>query len=86
MANVTIRYWAAAKDAAGTGEEPTQAETLADALDWARIRHAGNSRFSAVLARSSFLVDGMQAGRNAAETVTLSDNAVIEILPAFAGG
>jgi molybdopterin synthase sulfur carrier subunit len=86
MASVTIRYWAAAKDAAGTAEEPVQAETLADALDLASGRHAGDSRFAAVLARSSFLVDGTQAGRRSAETVILPDNAVIEVLPAFAGG
>lgn len=30
MAAGTIRYWAAAKAAAGTGEEPYAAETLAE--------------------------------------------------------
>jgi molybdopterin converting factor small subunit len=39
-----------------------------------------------VLARSSFLVDGTQVGRQAAESVQLSDGAVIEVLPPFAGG
>lgn len=86
MASVTIRYWAAARDAAGTAEDAIDAGTLADALDAARGRHAGDQRFAAVLARSSFLVDGLQAGRLAAETVILSDKAVIEVLPAFAGG
>lgn len=86
MASVTIRYWAAAKDAAGTAEEHVDAETLADVLDVARGRHAGDSRFAAVLARSSFLVDGAQAGRHAAESVIMPDKAVIEVLPAFAGG
>lgn len=77
MASVTIRYWAAAKDAAGTAEEHVDAETLADAVDVARDRHAGDSRFAAVLARSSLLVDGAQAGRHAAEAVILPDKAVI---------
>jgi molybdopterin synthase sulfur carrier subunit len=85
MSKVTIRYWAAAKDAAGVAEETVAAETLADALDAARNRHA-DPRFAPVLARSSFLVDGAQAGRHAAETITLPDGAVIEVLPPFAGG
>ena len=36
MAIVTLRYWAAAKDAAGIAEETVTAETLADALAAAR--------------------------------------------------
>jgi len=86
MATVTIHYWAAAKDAAGMAEESVNAETLADALDLARGRRAGNQSFAAVLSRSSFLVNGIQAGHNAAESVILPDAADIEVLPAFAGG
>jgi molybdopterin converting factor small subunit len=85
MATVTVHYWAAAKDAAGTAEESVNAETLAEALDLARGRRTGNQTFAAVLARSSFLVNGTQAGRHAPETVILPDKAVIEVLPAFAG-
>jgi hypothetical protein len=44
------------------------------------------SEFAAVLARSSFLVDGEQAGGRAAEAVLLGEGAVIEVLPPFAGG
>jgi len=36
MAAGTIRYWAAAKAAAGVAEEPYTAETLAEALDAAQ--------------------------------------------------
>jgi len=86
MASVTIRYWAAAKDAAGVAEESLDALTLCGALDTARGRHSGDSRFAAVLARSSFLVDGTHVGRGAAATVILPQGAVIEVLPAFAGG
>ncbi len=39
MAAGTIRYWAAAKAAAGTAEEPYAAATLAEALDAVRERH-----------------------------------------------
>jgi len=86
MARVTVRYWAAAKEAANTAEEIISADTLADALDVVSGKRAGDSRFAAVLARSSFLVNGTQAGRHAPETVMLPENAFIEVLPAFAGG
>jgi sulfur-carrier protein len=86
MARVTVHYWAAAKEAANTAEETVSADTLADALDAVRGKRAGDSRFAAVLARSSFLIDGAPAGRRAAEAVMLADESVIEVLPAFAGG
>jgi sulfur-carrier protein len=86
MANVTIRYWAAAKEAANIGEENVSADTLADALDAIRYKHADDSRFANVLARSSFLVDSAPVGRRVPETIKLPEGAVIEVLPAFAGG
>jgi sulfur-carrier protein len=85
MAKVTLRYWAAAKDAAGVAEQAVTADTLAMAL-----AQAGGSdvraRLEPVLQRSSFLIDGTPVGRRAAESVQLSDGAVIEVLPPFAGG
>jgi len=85
MAIVTMRYWAAAKDAAGVPEQQVSADTLAAALaQAAETRGAG--RLRAVLARSSFLIDGNPVGLRAAESVQLSDGNVIEVLPPFAGG
>jgi molybdopterin synthase sulfur carrier subunit len=81
MAIVTMRYWAAAKEAAGVAEEIVTADTLGGAL--AAI---GGARLRAVLARSSFLIDGQPVGRRAADSVALADGAVIEVLPPFAGG
>ena len=86
MAKVHVRYWAAAKEAAGLAEEDVSAGTLAEALGIMRDRHARDPRFAGVLARSSFLVDGTQAGHHHPETVVLADGNVIEVLPAFAGG
>jgi molybdopterin converting factor small subunit len=86
MAKVTIRYWAAAKEAAGTSEEAVEATTLADALNVALATRAPGNRLRDVLARSSFLVDATRANRALADTVTLRDGAVIEVLPPFAGG
>ena len=81
----TIRYWAAAKEAAGTAEEPYAAGTLADALRQARERHGGG-RFAEVLSRCSFVVDGDPVGRRDHDAVTLRDGGVVEVLPPFAGG
>jgi molybdopterin synthase sulfur carrier subunit len=92
MSTVTIRYWAAAKQAAGVAEETIRAETLAAALDAAlsareRKRATGTDcDLRAVLARSSFLVDGTPVGTRAPESVTLPEAAVVEVLPPFAGG
>jgi sulfur-carrier protein len=85
MATVTLRYWAAAKDAAGVAEQTVTADTLATALAQAGESEA-RARLQPVLQRSSFLVNGAPVGRRAAESVQLSDGAVIEVLPPFAGG
>jgi sulfur-carrier protein len=85
MATVTMRYWAAAKEAAGVAEQQLTADTLAAALAAAGPA-ADPARLRSVLARSSFLIDGAPVGLRAAESVLLSDGNVIEVLPPFAGG
>jgi molybdopterin synthase sulfur carrier subunit len=82
----TIRYWAAAKAAAGTAEEPYRAATLAGALAEARRRHAATPDFDRVLRRCSFLVDGHPVGTRDHAEVPLPDGATVEVLPPFAGG
>ena len=91
MAIVTLRYWAAAKDAAGVAEDKVEAQTLAEALAGglaAASDRPGDhaARLEQVLARSSFLVDGQPAGIRPHESITLSPDSVIEVLPPFAGG
>jgi sulfur-carrier protein len=82
MATGTVRYWAAAKEAAGIAEEPFDAETLQDLLaDIAR-----NPEIERVLRRSSFLIDGHPAGTRDPGSVALPQGAVVEVLPPFAGG
>ncbi len=88
MAMVTIRYWAAAKEAAGVAAESLEAGTLADALSTAlgsRDTERGD-RLRGVLGRSSFLIDGQPAGTRPHQDIRLPDPAVIEVLPPFAGG
>jgi molybdopterin synthase sulfur carrier subunit len=86
MATVTMRYWAAAKQAAGVAEETISAETLGDALAVALAGRDGAAALRSVLARSSFLVDGSPVGRRAPDSVLLTESAVVEVLPPFAGG
>ncbi len=86
MAKATIRYWAAAKDAAGVAEEPVEASTLAQALAAASAHRTADSRFREVLARSSFLIDGAPAGARQHAHVEVGEGSVIEVLPPFAGG
>ena len=84
MATGTIRYWAAARDAAGCGEETWSGTSLAEALDAARATRG--ERFASVLARSSYLVDAEPVGTRPHDAVLLHDGATVEVLPPFAGG
>lgn len=80
MAQGTIRYWAAARAAAGVSEEPFEAETLADAVTAAEAAHGPS--LARVLGVASYLVDGVRTDRSA----HLADGVTIEVLPPFAGG
>lgn len=80
----TLRYWAAAREAAGTSEEPYVADTLDQALAAAIQRHGEPLR--RVFARCAFVVDGTPVSRRDPRTVELSEGGTIEVLPPFAGG
>ncbi|GAA3969381.1 MoaD/ThiS family protein [Actinomadura viridis] len=86
MAKGTIRYWAAAKAAAGVHEEPYDAVTLADAMAQAARRQGRTADFGRVVERSSFLVDGDPVGTRPHEAIALPEGGVVEVLPPFAGG
>lgn len=89
---VTMRYWAAAKEAAGCAEEQAAAATLAELLGEVvdRRTRADRSveaeRLRRVLGACSFLVDGVSTGRRTPEQVPLADAMTVEALPPFAGG
>ncbi len=80
MAQGTIRYWAAARAAAGTSEEPYDGATLGEVLDMAAVAHG--DELARVFTVASFLIDGTRSARDAA----LAGGATIEVLPPFAGG
>jgi molybdopterin converting factor small subunit len=79
-----VRYFAAVKEAAGVASEEVAAATLAEALDVARSRHA--DRFTTVLARCSFVVDGDPVGGRDHAAVGVRPESVVDALPPFAGG
>lgn len=84
MATGTIRYWAAARAAAGVADEPYEATTLADALDAVVTAHG--DQLARVISGCSFLVDEHPVGTRPHGAVTLTDGGTIEVLPPFAGG
>jgi molybdopterin converting factor small subunit len=84
MATGLIRYWAAAREAAGTAEEPFEATTLAEALGHARRKHGDT--LARILIRCSFVIDDAPVGRRDHGAVELSDGCTVEVLPPFAGG
>jgi molybdopterin converting factor small subunit len=79
-----VRYWAAAKEAAGIAEESVPGQTLADVLSVARQAHS--ERFSTVLSRCSFVVDGDPVGGRDHTGVAVRSDSLIDVLPPFAGG
>ena len=81
MREVTVRYWAAARDAAGTPQEVVKAEHLADAVEAIQATRPGDSRFAAVISRSSFLVNDQPAGKRDPAEIALPDGATIEVFP-----
>jgi molybdopterin converting factor small subunit len=84
---VRVRYWAAAKAAAGVAEESFAGATdLAALLDAVRARHASDPRLADVLQRCSYLVDEVSPGTRPLAEVGVAPGTTVDILPPFAGG
>jgi molybdopterin synthase sulfur carrier subunit len=84
VADVTLRYWAAARSAAGCESDQFSAGTLAEVIAAAAAEHGGG--LAMLLDICSYLIDGAPAKRTDAGRIVLSEGAVIEVLPPFAGG
>ena len=82
---VTVRYWAAARAAAGIAEEQYGSVDTLSALLAASIAAHGEG-LRRVMDVCSFLVDGTPVGRRDPHQVLLAPAAVVEVLPPFAGG
>jgi molybdopterin converting factor small subunit len=78
-AEVTIRYWASARAAAGCDSERFTGRHVGEVLQAAARAHAG---LGGVLAVSTVLLNG----RPATAAQLLSQAATLEVLPPFAGG
>jgi molybdopterin synthase sulfur carrier subunit len=80
---VTVRYWAAARAAAGVESDQLplgSGTTLADVL------RAVRPRLSDVLAVCSVLVGDRPVGARDPEDVPIAAGDIVELLPPFAGG
>ena len=78
-AEVTIRYWASARAAAGCDSESLTGHRVGDVLEAAAAAHPG---LGAVLEVSTILLDGVAV----TASQPLSEGITLEVLPPFAGG
>lgn len=86
--SVRVRYWAAAKAAAGTAEDllPVSGPlTLADVRREAVALHPG-TRLAEVLGACSVLVGDTPVGARPDDEVRIDAGTSVEFLPPFAGG
>ena len=79
MADVLVRYFAAAAEAAGRDEERLPATTVGDLR--AHLESAYGAPMAKVLASGSFLVDGVVT-----RDPTRPVSAQVDVLPPFSGG
>jgi molybdopterin synthase sulfur carrier subunit len=86
---VRLRYWAAARAAAGVEHDVIEVAgptTLADLRARAVDLHASSPRFAAVLDTCSVLVGDRPVASEDAREVEVVAGETVEFLPPFAGG
>ena len=86
---VTVRYWAAARAAAGVDSDELPVDggtTLADVIAEVRRLHADRPRLSDVLGVCSVLVGDRPVGGREPSDVRVPPGETVELLPPFAGG
>lgn len=89
MGQITLRYWAAARAAAGVECDVLAVEgplTVESARDRALALHDHDVDLARVLAVCSVLVDDRPVGRTAPGSVNVPVGSSVEFLPPFAGG
>jgi molybdopterin converting factor small subunit len=80
---VTVRYFAAARAAAGVDEEVVELGAGATVADLIGVLNSRGAALSKVLARCSYLCDGVAVRSTEA---ALGDAQTVDVLPPFAGG
>ena len=86
---VVVRYWAAARAAAGVESDRLRVPgpvPLPDVLADARARHGDRARFADVVAVCSILIGDRPVGGADPAQVQVRPGDTIELLPPFAGG
>ncbi len=83
---VTVRYWAAARAAAGRDSDHAEPGSLASVLAEVRARHAGDEIFTRVVNACSVLIGDQPVGARDHGSVHVAAGEVVELLPPFAGG
>lgn len=89
MGQITLRYWAAARAAAGVASDVLTVEgqlTVASAREHALALHDHDVDLARVLAVCSVLVDDRPVGTNDPGSVPVPVGSSVEFLPPFAGG
>ena len=89
VGSVTVRYWAAARAAAGVEADIVRVSdgmTLADVLTHVRALHTDRPRLAAVVAVCSVLVGDRPVGSADPAEVSIRPGDTVELLPPFAGG
>ncbi len=81
MSQVSVRFFAAAREAFGTRERSASGETLAEVV--AALGEGAGLEAETVLSRSSFLVNSVAATDH---DQPLADGDTVDVLPPFAGG
>ena len=85
---IRIRYWAAARAAAGVAEEEVRVEGpvhLGELVRELLTRH-GDSRLRDVIASCSVLLGEQPVGSRDPDEVMVAPGTSVEFLPPFAGG
>ncbi len=86
---VVVRYWAAARAAAGVEADVVEVgsgATLSQVLESVRSRHLDRPRLKDVIAVCSVLVGDRPVGTSDLDQVVVRAGDTIELLPPFAGG
>ena len=86
---VTVRYWAAARAAAGVEQDNLEVDgvtTLDQVLERVRLRHVDRARFEDVVTVCSVLIGDRPVGTMNPAAVVVQPGDTVELLPPFAGG
>lgn len=89
VGQITLRYWAGARAAAGVESDVLEVAgplTVEQAREQALALHPGSEELARVLGVCSVLVDDRPVGREDPGSVVVPVGAHVEFLPPFAGG